>query len=83
MTEEEIIMFQCHVCGSTTAERCLVHEFFQIEGKPVLVERIPALVCMRCGEETFSRDTMECIRRMVHGEAKPEKSIAIDGFAFA
>jgi hypothetical protein len=35
----------------------------------VLVENIPASVCARCGEATFSRETTERIRRMLYGEA--------------
>jgi len=76
-------MFQCHVCGSNEARDELVSEVFQIDGKPVLVERIPARVCARCGEATFSRETTEKIRRMVHGEAKPLKSVRMNVFAYA
>lgn len=76
-------MFQCHVCGSNEARDELVSEVFQIDVKPVLVERIPARVCARCGEATFSRETTEKIRRMVHGEAKPLKSVRMDVFAYA
>ncbi|HDH04570.1 MAG TPA: YgiT-type zinc finger protein [Nitrospirae bacterium] len=76
-------MFHCHVCGSTEAKKRFVNEIFQIDGKPVLVEHIPAIVCARCDEETFSRETTERIRRMVHGEAKPVKSISMDVFAYA
>lgn len=75
-------MFRCHVCGSTEPKKEYVNEIFQIDDKPVLVEHIPAMVCLRCGEETFSRETTELIRRMVHGEAKPVKSISMDVFAF-
>ena len=75
-------MFRCHVCGATEAREELVSEVFQIEGKPVLVEGIPASVCLHCGEATFSRETTEKIRRMVHGEAKPLKSVLMDVFAF-
>ena len=75
-------MFRCHVCGATEAHEELVDEVFQIEGQPVLVERIPAMVCLRCGEATFSRETTERIRRMVHGEAKPVKSVQMNVFAF-
>ena len=75
-------MFRCHVCGSKEAKKEYVNEIFRIENKPVLVEHIPAMVCVRCGEETFSRETTEQIRRMVHGEAKPVKSISMDVFAF-
>jgi YgiT-type zinc finger domain-containing protein len=75
-------MFQCHVCGSTEARRELVSEVFEIEGNHVLVENIPANVCVRCREATFSRYTTERIRRMVHGEAKPMRAVAMDVFAY-
>ena len=75
-------MFLCHVCGSSESREEFVSEIFQIDGKPVLVERIPARVCLRCGEATFSRETTEKIRRMVYGEAKPLKSVLMDVFAF-
>ena len=55
---------------------------FQIDDKPVLVEHIPAIVCAHCGEETFSSETTEEIRRMVHGEAKPVRSMRMDVFTF-
>ena len=75
-------MFRCHVCGSTEAKEIFVDEVFQIEHKHFLFERIPATVCERCGEKIFSRETTERIRRMVHGEAKPVKSVSMDVFAY-
>jgi HTH-type transcriptional regulator / antitoxin MqsA len=42
-----------------------------IDGKPILVEGIPATVCARSGETMFSRETTELIRHMVRGEPKP------------
>lgn len=76
-------MFKCHVCGSTEYREEVVNEVFQIDGKPVLVERIPAQVCTRCGEEIFSRETTEKVRLLVHGKAKPIKSVQLDVFAYA
>jgi len=76
-------MYQCHVCGSKESKADHVNEVFQIEGKPVFVEHIPAVICARCGEATFGRETTEKIRRMLHGEGKPEKTICMDVFAFA
>ena len=49
----------------------------------VLVEKIPALVCEHCGEATFSRETTERIRRMVHGAGRPVKTVPMDVFAMA
>jgi YgiT-type zinc finger domain-containing protein len=64
-------MFRCHVCGKTEERQALVDEVFDIDGKPVRVEKIPAAVCMNCGETVFSRETTERVRRIVHGEASP------------
>ena len=76
-------MFQCHVCGSTEANQECVSEVFMIAGKRVLVENIPASVCARCGEATFSRKTTERIRRMLHGEAKPVRAEMMEVFSYA
>ena len=76
-------MFKCHVCGSTEYREELVNEVFQIDGKPILVENIPAQVCTRCGEEIFARETTEKVRLLVHGKAKPIKSVQVDVFAYA
>lgn len=75
-------MFDCHVCGFNEYHEELKTELFTMEGKPVLVEQIPAKVCSRCGEVTFSRETTEKVRQMLHGETKPVKSIQMDVFAF-
>ena len=71
-------MFTCHVCGNTTARREFVSEVFTIDGRRVLVEHIPAQVCRRCGEATFSAETTEQVRRTVHGDALPVRTEAWD-----
>lgn len=63
-------MFRSHVCGKTEAREEVVNEVFDIEGRTVRVENIPATDCTHLGEMVFSRDTTEQVRRMVHGEAK-------------
>ena len=74
-------MFTCHVCGNGTAREERVSEVFFIDGRRVLVERIPAQVCERCGEAVFSSETAEQVRRLVRGEAKPEKTVELEVFA--
>jgi HTH-type transcriptional regulator / antitoxin MqsA len=75
-------MFQCHVCGATQSHPEQVNEVFHINGKPVLVENIPAQVCDRCGEPTFSRETTEKIRQLLHEPHPPQRSIQVEVFAF-
>lgn len=76
-------MFRCHVCGNTSAKSDFVNEIFTVEGKRMLVEQIPAQVCERCGEATFSRETTEKIRRLVHGAGQPVRTVPLEVFAFA
>jgi YgiT-type zinc finger domain-containing protein len=76
-------MFECDVCGAKEAREVLVTEVFEIDGRRVLVENIPALICAHCGEPIFSRETTEKVRRMVHGEAKPVRTVQLDVFAYA
>jgi HTH-type transcriptional regulator/antitoxin MqsA len=75
-------MFHCHVCGSTRARENFVDEVFRIDHKHILVEQIPAQVCENCGEMIFSRKTTEKIRQMIHGKAKPMKSVSMDVFSY-
>jgi YgiT-type zinc finger domain-containing protein len=76
-------MFRGHVCRSTESRQELVDDVFVINGRYVLVEGLPASVCTRCGEATFSRETTARIRRMVYGEVKLVRVVAMDVFADA
>jgi YgiT-type zinc finger domain-containing protein len=76
-------MFTCHVCGHTAAKSEFMSEVFMVDGRRVLVEHIPAQVCRRCGEATFSRETTENIRQLVRGAAQPIKTVPLEVFALA
>ncbi len=81
--EAEVNVFTCAACHAQESREKLVAEIFQIDGQYVLVDRIPAVVCARCGEESFSRETTERVRLLVHGQAESTKSIAVPVFEFA
>jgi HTH-type transcriptional regulator / antitoxin MqsA len=76
-------MFRCHVCGNTSAKSDFVSEVFTVDGRHVLVEHIPAQICERCGEPTFSRETTERVRRVIHEKVQPSKTVPLDVFALA
>ncbi|RJP34012.1 MAG: YgiT-type zinc finger protein [Candidatus Omnitrophota bacterium] len=75
-------MFYCYACGSNDSHEEFVDEIFQIERIPILMERIPALVCDRCEEAVFSRGTTEKVRRMAHGEKVLVRSVSMEVFQF-
>ena len=76
-------MSNCHVCYGREAREELVDEVFCIDGKYVMVDGVPAVVCGQCGEHTFSGETAEKIRLMVHGEGKAVRSLSMQVFKFA
>ena len=76
-------MFQCQVCGSTAAREEFVSEVFVIDDRRVLVEHIPAQICERCGEPTFSRITTERVRSLIHDGGHPIRTVPLDVFALA
>ena len=48
----------------------------------VMVENVPARVCERCGDATFDRDTVEQVRRTLHGGNRPTRHVNVDVIAF-
>ena len=76
-------MFSCAVCHADESREEYVEEIFRASGKYVLVKNIPAQVCARCGEESFSAKTAESIRVMVNERTDPETSITMAVFTFA
>lgn len=76
-------MLRCHVCGANEWREGQVNEVFQIGDDVVKVEHIPARICARCGEPTFSRETTEAVRRLVHGDTKPLGAVEMKVFEFA
>ena len=76
-------MKKCEVCGNIVFHQENVDEFFRIGGDTMLVEQVPAQVCDRCGEVTFSRETAEKVRRMVQEHSQPTRRVEVEAFAFA
>ena len=76
-------MFVCAVCGADDSREELADEVFNVEGRHYLVEGVPCTVCDRCGEQSFSRETAERVRLMLHGEVEPTRSVSMQVYEFA
>ena len=76
-------MFTCGVCHGKENRGESVEEVFWVHGRYVLVGGVPSTVCQRCGERSFSRETTEKVRQLVHGEAKAAKSVPMQVYDFA
>jgi len=62
-------MEQCTNCGSS--------EFTEV----IVVDSVPAKICKKCGDESFSRDTLAHIQSIIYG--KPKKYIKAKSFEYA
>ena len=76
-------MFHCSVCGSGECRDEAVDKVFNVDGEYALVGGVPAVVCQRCGERSFSRETTEKVRLLVHGQTETSKSIPMRVYEFA
>ena len=64
----------CDVCGSHGFRNETVSETFRIGDEVFVVEGVPAEVCERCGEATFSAAVAEQVRRLVR---EPHEAVRI------
>jgi YgiT-type zinc finger domain-containing protein len=76
-------VFTCDACGSHDSQTETVAEVFEVDGRRVLVDNIPVQVCVQCGEMSFSRETAEKVRQLVHGDAQPISVVEVEVFEFA
>ena len=76
-------MFTCDVCGSHDSQMEVVSEVFEANGRRVLVDNIPVQICVQCGEMSFSRETAEKVRLLIHGDAQPVGIVELEVFEFA
>ena len=76
-------MFTCVVCSADQSLTELVDEVFKVDGRYVMVGDVPASVCQRCGERSFSRETTEKVRLLVHGQAATARSVPLQVYEFA
>ena len=63
-------MFQCNVCGSSEFYEDKVKKVFNINGEIIIVDSIPARICINCREESFSRETLVHIQSIIYGQPK-------------
>ena len=52
-------------------------------GKLIMIEHVPARVCMETGEQFFSPETVERIQRTIWEQKKPSRVIETPVFDFA
>lgn len=55
----------------------------ELNGRIVIVENVPARVCVETGEQFFSPETVETLQKTVWEQKKPSRMIQTAVFEFA
>jgi len=71
-----------HEWKETVVERKVTYTV-EVEGKLMVVENVPARVCLETGEQFFSPDTVERLQQMVWEQRKPTRVIEVPVYEFA
>jgi YgiT-type zinc finger domain-containing protein len=66
----------CAFCKGELEER-LIRYVSEFEGRVVVVENVPALVCRQCGEKFIRPEVVENIQRVVWERPSPKRSAEV------
>jgi YgiT-type zinc finger domain-containing protein len=55
----------------------------EVNGKLVVVENVPARVCVETGEHLFAPETVERLQKLMAGKTKPKRVMEVPVFEFA
>ena len=71
-----------HEWKETMVERKVTYTV-EVEGKLMVVENVPARVCVETGEQFFSPETVERLQQMIWEQRKPTRVIEVPVYEFA
>ena len=71
-----------HEWKETMVERKVTYTV-EVEGKLLVIENVPARVCLETGEQFFSPETVERLQKMVWELRKPTRTIEVPVYEFA
>ncbi|KKM10754.1 hypothetical protein SY88_11715 [Clostridiales bacterium PH28_bin88] len=73
---------QCVFCGGKTEKRTVTFSY-EDDGKYIFVENVPADVCTKCGERTYSCDVTDMLLKFAKQEYKPVKKVMVPVFDYS
>lgn len=76
-------MGACEVCGNTAFHDDHAEEISHIHRDYVMIEHVPALICDRRGEASFSRETVERVRLAVREGRGIGRCVTMDILAYS
>ena len=66
----------------TLVERRVTYTL-EVEGHLVIIENVPARVCLETGERFFSPETVEHLQQIIWKKQEPKRMVEVPVFEFA
>jgi YgiT-type zinc finger domain-containing protein len=60
-----------------------VNYLLEMDGKFIIIENVPARVCVETGERLFSPETVERLQHTIWEQKEPSRKIEVPVFEFA
>ena len=74
---------KCHICGARLEEKS-IDQGFWIKGKLIVIEGVPAGVCLQCGEKVVRADVGRRISALVDSKRlRKARTISVPVMTFA
>lgn len=68
----------CYNCGGELERRVVRLVETAANGEPVLINSVPAKVCVRCGAKVYSSQVAQELLRILNGERESSESITLN-----
>jgi YgiT-type zinc finger domain-containing protein len=73
---------RCVFCGGETKKMTVTFSYEE-EGKHFLVENVPAEVCERCREKTYTPEVTDELLKFAKEQFRPARKVEVPVFDFA
>jgi YgiT-type zinc finger domain-containing protein len=73
---------KCDICGGPVTEQAVTYRI-ELSNRLIVVENVPAKVCLQCGERLYSAETVERLQKTVWEDKPPSRVLETPVFNFA
>ena len=73
---------KCVFCGGKVVKREVTFTYEE-DGKFLIIEHVPAEVCVRCGEKMYSPEVTDELLNLARKKTKPSGKIEVPIYEFA
>lgn len=71
----------CEYCDGRIVEK-RVTLYRKVKGKHVVIENVPAGVCMECGTRYFAANVLKIVEEDIHGKRSAERKVVVPVYVF-